>query len=242
MSAGFAGRTEGGLVVGATPNVTLFLDSIAGHLLVAGMAFSSTNTFSSFDDAAGNTWIQAGTEFNSGGNKFRTYYAYNCIGSVGNSYNLQTSLVGGSYLAVAIAQFSGMKTATDPLEDFNTASGSGTAIASASLAMSAPEGIIFAFMAANSNGLVGGTGYDLQDFNATGDATKYYGSERKIVTAGEAAEATCTSAGWVIQAASFQAEPGGGGGSLFWWENYVKQRTKARWRNNGLIWTPSYAA
>jgi hypothetical protein len=57
----------------------------------------------------------------------------------------------------------------------------------------------------HSDGITNGSpSYNLTPFNATGDATNYFADGYRIVSASEAAVATCTSAGWMINAAAFQ--------------------------------------
>ncbi len=194
----------------ATSIASSATSATAGNLLVALLQFAA-NTFSTFADTAGNTWTQAGTEVVNGTNRCRIYYAWNCLGHASNVY---TTTYSGttSYRVQVVHQFSGVETASDPLDDQDSATGTSASPATPSLTVSAASDVIVALILAASNSNVAGTGYTGVAFAATGDATNYFMDEYHIVTASEAATSSCTSSAWYIKAAAFMVASGAASG------------------------------
>lgn len=181
----------------------------AGNLLVALVSFGQFGVFDVIDDLGGNTWHLAGSELLLNSNRFRIYYAYNCLGFTNNVVTAHFSTP-DSYRTIVVHEFSG-NGASDPLNDFDSATGSGVAIATPTLTLVAALEVIVAYMVANGGNISNSAGFNLVNFAATGDAVPYFADEYKITSSSEPAVATCDSAGWGIIAATFKFTSGGGG-------------------------------
>lgn len=242
MAIALVTRSQGGGSAVATTIASPAAAVSAANLLVAMFTWGSAGgTFSSIADTAGNTWTAAGSEISENGNRFRIYYAYNCAGHAANVVTVTLSL-NATYRSIVVYQFSGALT-TNPIGGTAGTLGTGTAINSGSVTVTAAEEVIVGTMI-GAPAIVAANGFTLTNFAITGDATAYFADEYKFVTASEAATATQSSGAWTIKAASFKAAVGGGGGGNPWYA-YAQQRVRTTlerpWHRNGLLWTPSYA-
>lgn len=194
---------NGATAAPASSVVTTAASTTTGNLLVVGIGRSQLANVSSVVDTAGNTWIQAINNSAYTTNRTDIWYAYNITGNAANIVTVTFALA-TVYAHVACYEFSGFST-TDPLDaTVANVTGSGTSISTGTVSVAGSEDVIVAKIVADSNGMAAGSGYTLTDFAVSGDATKYFADEYKIVTASEAATATCSSGGWGACAASFK--------------------------------------
>lgn len=180
----------------------------AGNLLVVFVNTQLADAVT-VSDTAGNSFFEVPNSpvlTPNAVNRLRLFYAWNCLGHATNV--VRADWAGTSfYNAIAVNQFSGVMT-TDPIGDSDEGSGAGTALATPSLTVAASEEVIVAGMEADAQGLTAGSGYTLTLVND--GLGGYTASEYKIVTASEAATATCAGSGWGIIAACFKVATGGG--------------------------------
>lgn len=200
-------RVQAGNTASATSVASPAQTHTAGRLLVALIKNATGDLVSGVSDLGGNTWTKAGTTFAGGSYSFVIYYAKNILGFTNNVVTAAFSS-GAIYRSITVYEISGADTSA-PLGDIQTGlAASGTAVATATLSVTAAQEIILAHMTEdNGAGIVGGSGYTLVNYAITGDANPWFSDEYHIVTASEAATATRTSGsfGWRIQAASFKA-------------------------------------
>jgi hypothetical protein len=115
-----------------------------------------------------------------------------------------------TYTALSIYEISGADTSA-PLDQTESGTGSGTAIATAGFTLASSPEIICAMIANFNGGTLTSSPYTLTQYAITGDAVKYFADEYHIASSNEAATATDgTSENWIIIAASFKAASGGG--------------------------------
>lgn len=210
MALAFVNRAECTVSASSLPSAaTAAISHTAGNLLVVGVSFQTAGgaTSVTLSDTAGNTYTPIGSLLVRSTNRLQLWYCPNCLGNASNIVTATT--VGGNagFLVVSVRQFSGADTSA-PLDGTATATGSSASINSGSVAVTASSAVIVAFMEADGSNFVAGTGYTLNQFaNASG---RFFADEYHIVTASEAATASCTSGAWGVCAAAFKAASGGG--------------------------------
>jgi hypothetical protein len=140
----------------------------------------------------------------------RMFYSANITGDASNQ--ITATLSGGAtaqYFAVGVYQFSGLGSSS-PLESTASGSGAGTTLLTAgTLITRAADAVIVGMMEADGSTLAAGSGYTLTAF--AGASGQFFGTTYKIVSASEAATATCGVGSWGILAAMFSVLPAGGG-------------------------------
>lgn len=206
MALAFVNRAENTVSAsGVASASTAAASHTTGNLLVVFVSFQTIigATSVTLSDTAGNTYTAIGTLLARGTNRLQLWYCANCTGNASNI--VTATAVGGSApeLAVSVRQFSGAATSSVLEGSPPTATGSGTSISSGSVTVTASEAVIVAGMEADAKNFVAGTGYTLDTF--TGASGLFFADEYHIVTASEAATASCSSGAWGICAAAFKA-------------------------------------
>ncbi len=155
-------------------------------------------------DTAGNAYTKdaaaSGTDLYSA--LMTAWYAYNITG---NASNVITAAISGNvvYRTYDIHELN-IASASNPHLDGDFATGNSTALATPSLSIgAAASATVVAFTCAPALGQMPGSGYTLTTFNLDFDSTQYFGSETKVITAGEAATATANTGQWAISAMTF---------------------------------------
>lgn len=105
----------------------------AGNLIVVSIRHNTgLGVTIAITDTAGNTYTQI-KEANLGGvDRIRLYYAYNCLGNAANV--VTCTFTGGTveFVSLLAAQYSGIRSATDPLDASASGNGTGTTATSGS--------------------------------------------------------------------------------------------------------------
>lgn len=238
MSIVFVQRAQSGNTAASTTLAGAYSGaSTAGNLLI-GLTTAAGATHNAPTDGS-NTWAQAGTTFNiAGGNHASIWYVKNAAAVTNVTMNY-----GGSYIyrSLVLYEVSGIDTSS-PLHDVQAANGFGTtSVTVGPLAFTSPEEIYVSIMIGTQN-ITPGSGYTGVNFAITGDASKYFMDQYKIVSAAESVTATDGSTGSGILAAGFKVSAGGGGGGKPWYA-YAQQRIKVErtWDKSGRLWEPAYS-
>ena len=205
MAIASVNRAQAVSIASATTVAAPATSHTTGNGLVVLVQFQPTaGTGVSIADTALNPYFEVGSILNGvGTNKVRMFRAYNITG---HASNVVTATINSAstYRSITVYQFSGLDT-SDPLGSApNGSTGNSTAISSASVTVTAAEEVIVMFCEADNDTISNAT-YNLTNFAVTGDAVKYFADGYHIVTASEAATATCASGPWYIKAASFKA-------------------------------------
>lgn len=215
MALAFINRAENAVSASSLASAaTAAASHTAGNLLIVSTSFQSTATSITVSDTAGNTYTAVGTVLAQGTNRHQLWYCNNCLGNAANQVTITTVGGNSTFLTVSVLQFSGQDTSSVLEASHPGATGSGTSISSGSVTVTAANAVIVAFMGAAGKGLGGGTGYTMNVF--AGASGAFFADEYHIVSASEAATATCGSGTWGICAAAFKeaAAAGGGGHNL----------------------------
>jgi hypothetical protein len=178
----------------------------AGDLIVACLSTQNARTFTGSDvsNTAGCTWHVAGTHVTINANNEWMFYAYNSAGNASDVVTITYAVGGYDHLVVYSVHSDLNAFTSDPLDGTSGATGTGSAIDSGNVVVSAANAVIIATMECDGQNMVAGAGYTLiDDFAAGGSA--YTAAEYHVVTASEHATATPGAPGdWVILAAAFK--------------------------------------
>jgi hypothetical protein len=201
VAIAFVSRKQGGNAGISTTVSTGAQSHTAGNLLVLLVQWQ-TVAVPTIANTAGDTWTVAGSTLSSSVNRCGIWYAKNCVGNASDDVTA-TFPIQTTYRTATVFEFSGCDL-TAPLDAApNGSTGNSTAISSSSVTVSASEDVICMFCEADADTISNAT-YNITNFAVTGDATKYFADGYHIVTASEAASATCASGVWYIKAASFK--------------------------------------
>lgn len=206
MAIAFVNRTEGYTGAPVAALSAAAANHSAGNLLWVWANVQNAGATPVVTDTALNTYTMIGSPFQRPGNSnwLVQFYAKNITGNASNIVIITTPTSG--YTAIGVRQFSGCDL-TAPLITSATGSGSGTALATSSLAI-AQSAVICAGMEADGQGLVAGSGYTLT--RVSDGLGSYTADEYHLVSASEAATATAGSGPWTMVAAAFAAATAGG--------------------------------
>ena len=139
-------------------NETIWLNgaSTAGNLIVVSIDIPSVRSVSSVTDNLGNTYTQAIMTGPSGNynREAYTYYYYNINAGVNRvKFNFDAALIGNA----SIAEYSGIRTDANPLDNTRGANGRGTAIATANRTPSLNWELIYGYAVSGRNPTDGAT-------------------------------------------------------------------------------------
>jgi hypothetical protein len=235
---------SGGAIAAAARN------HVAGNLLVVGCQLQTNTgaTTMALSNTALDTWNEvAGARVSSGNNRLQIFWAI----TAGNASDIVTATpdVNCTFRALdcyQVTDSNGSFSGT-PTDDDDNGSGTSTNITCVnSVAVTAAEDFMFAFLLYTSASVAAGTGYTL----STTGLGSFWASQYKIVTASETPFATgSASAAYVIAAASFKGVAAAGGGVTYPRLERA-QRGVNRGRNGGIarsfvrrsrIFVPVYA-
>lgn len=231
-----AGGSASGGSAGATSIAATFGGGTgSGSLIVALFGNQVATNFSSIGDSAGNSYVQAGSEFKPSGinNYFNCYYCNNAIAGAGTV--TVTLLASSTYRSLVIYEVTGQDTGT-VLNTTATGEGSSTAIAAGSITPAAAAELLVAMMISGGPPITGpGGSWAFANFAVSGDANAYFGDEYLRITSATAATATSTSsAAWGIFAASFKEAGGAPAGPTYPQLERGRDRGSNRGRNMGI--------
>jgi hypothetical protein len=223
MALAFINRDQNTVTSSATTSAsTAGISHTAGNLLVAYGFFSSATGASSITlgDTAGNSYTGVGSPFVfSSTNVMQLFYKTNCLGNASNVVTSTCNAGNSTYMAISVRQFSGAATTSVLEASPPQATGTGTAVDSGSVTVTASEAVIMAGMFMLNGYSGGGSGYVFDGFGPGGSDGLFFSDEYKIVTASESATATATSGLWAIVAAAFKIStsppPPPSGGTIF---------------------------
>lgn len=166
---------------------TAAADHVAGNLLVVSTICSHASATQTISDTAGNTWVLQGTSPADGyGDKVRIWTAHNCLGHASNV--ITSTLSGGAtsgYWAMSVQEFTGPWTSAPTIVDVESAVGTGTAIATPTLAVGAGSVLLVAGIAAGggAGGFTPGSGCTGERFSS-GSPGFYFAHEYRWLPSG----------------------------------------------------------
>ena len=166
-------------------------NTTAGNLILVGLDFTSSATFSSITDSQGNTFSEVGNQLISpGGIRTRVYYANNIKGGADTvTVNLSGT---SSYIEVYLTEYSGVNQAT-PIDAQAGASGTAGAVSSGNATTTVAGDMIYGFCLGDSVCTVGSGFTSRSTFN---------GNLVEDMTAGNAGAYAATgsaNSGWTMQ-------------------------------------------
>lgn len=174
----------------------------AGSLIVANVVWNNTGTVSITDTRNTYAPVAPATKFSNNQWSSQVFYAK----SVGAGANTVTATFGtaiNEWAMLYVHEYAGVDKVS-PLDAFNSAVGSGSAMNSGPATLSGSNDLIFAAGASNSSVTAAGTGFATRS-TLSGDRTM-----DKVVTSAGAHDATATQSGsvWVLHMVAFKADSG----------------------------------
>jgi hypothetical protein len=191
-------QTPSGSVILSYP-----LAQTAGNLNIVAVGWNdTTSTVSSVSDSRGNVYTQAGTMTTGTALRQAIYYAKN-IAAGSNTVTVVFNQA-AVYVDVRILEYSGLDT-TSPLDVTAGAAGSSASANSGVAATTSSNELIFGAGMTASRYSAAGTGFTSRIItSADGDIAE----DQVVTSAGSySASAPLTSSNWVMQMATFKAQP-----------------------------------
>ena len=187
----------------ASVPVTYPLAQTAGNLNIVAVGWNdTTSTVSSVSDSRGNTYSQAGTTISGTGLRQAIYYAKNIAG--GSNTVTVVFNQAAAYVDVRILEYSGLDTSS-PLDVTAGAAGSSSSPNSGAATTSSSNELIFGAGMTAGTYSAAGTGFALRIITTP---DRDLAEDQLGSSAGSySASAASTSSPWVMQMATFKAQP-----------------------------------
>jgi hypothetical protein len=176
------------------------INAVTGNFIVVG---TRGVNITGVADTAGNTYTKIAYYAGAGSTNITFWYAYNITG---NASNIVTATFASNtgYYNIAVAQYSGIRTASDPLDVYDTAQATGTSVTSGAFTTTNANDLIICYAANNS--IAGtnsaGAGFTLRSAGAL--ATFQEKIVSSIQTGATVSISNSSSVGWAFATMTFK--------------------------------------